>query len=198
MNPISILVLWQLILKVCLRFLFGLVSNWLWLSIDLSSGIARDFIGFEGITLEFRCFSKIAWNVWTIFFIAQQFKLSSGILIFIVVWSVNFFDVQGFTHSWQFHAICDGIGRIAIFESHHRRRHENFSDWKIMLVSLLRLCQRPLSQLRYEAVLCLTRLYRHWLLVCLIVFQSWSVYLYLSVNKNWMSTKIQLEPPILK
>ncbi len=72
-NPISILVLWHLILKACLRSLFGLVSTWLWFSFDLSSGIAADFIGFdsiEGITIEFHYFSEIAWNGWTIYFIA--------------------------------------------------------------------------------------------------------------------------------
>ena len=70
-NPISILVLWHLILKVCLRSLFGLVTTWLWFSFDLSSGIAADFICFdsiEGIIIEFHYFSEIAWNGWTIYF----------------------------------------------------------------------------------------------------------------------------------
>ena len=51
-NPISILVLWRLILKVCLRSLFGLVSTRLWFSFDFSSGIAADSCKIHWIPLK--------------------------------------------------------------------------------------------------------------------------------------------------
>ena len=46
----------------------------------------------------------------------------------IVVWSVNFFWFAGFVSihsiSWELHELFKGIGRMAICETFHRRRHD--------------------------------------------------------------------------